>query len=86
MFNRRHGIFSSQNRIKLYEWVFVDEYSSDPGFQDSLDYTGNASGGDIIGMKNELTQEYPPGDYIGFYAVYFDTSTDLYYLFESLEV
>jgi hypothetical protein len=85
MFNIRRGIFSSQNRIKLYEWVFVDEYSSDPGFQD-LDYTGNASGGDITGMKNELTQEYPPGDYIGFYAVYFDTSTDLYYLFESLEV
>jgi hypothetical protein len=84
MFQRRHGIFSSQNRA-IYEWVFVDDYSSDPGFSGSLDYTGNASGGDTTGMKNELTEEYPPGDYIGFYAVYYDTSTDLYYLFESLE-
>ena len=84
MFNRRHGIFSSQNRA-IYEWVFVDVYSSDPGFQD-LNYIGDAGGGDTAGMKDELTQEYPPGDYIGFYAVFFDTSDGLYYGFESLEV
>jgi hypothetical protein len=84
MFNRRHGIFSSQNR-KQYEWVFVDSYSSDPGTQD-LDYSGNASNGSIIGMINELTVAYPPENYQGSYAVYLDTSNDTYYLFESMEV
>jgi hypothetical protein len=80
----QYGVLASQQRI-AYEWVFVDEYSSDPGFQD-LNYTGFGSNGLIAGMINELTLEYPPEDYIGFYVVYYDTSNDLYYLFESMEV
>ena len=79
----QYGVLASQQRIP-YEWVFVDSYSSDPGTWD-LYYEGDASNGNITGMINELTLEYPPEDYFGLYAVYYDTSNFTYYLFEAME-
>jgi hypothetical protein len=79
----QYGVLASQQTAIVYEWVFVDAYSSDPETWD-LYYEADASNGNITGMINELTIEYPPEEYPGFYAVYYDTSNFTYYLFESL--
>jgi TM2 domain-containing membrane protein YozV len=65
--------------VATYEWVFVDVYSSDPNAE--IYYEGNGSGGNISGMINELSMEYPPEDYVSLTVTYYDFDDGYYYLF-----
>jgi hypothetical protein len=73
-------VFNGTTVFTSATWEFIEVYSSDPGFQD-IYYEGDASGGNITYMIDEMNSLYDPTTNSGLYLVFYDTYDFQYYLF-----
>jgi hypothetical protein len=81
MFQRRHGIFSSQNRAQ-YAWVLVDSTGSQGGFLADIEMIDDGS--DDETMIANIEALYPANSYQGQTVNYYNSAYGWYSLFASL--